>query len=112
MNFSKTLSSALVLLVMVFIGIADQPIDECGCTSVGAQVINNGALAPCTVELIYYTHCVTIDVPAVKGVSTSYTDSSAIFSIDSTVSFSVHLWTNDHASGISCDMRTLEIYAQ
>ncbi|MDB2627482.1 hypothetical protein N9Y13_03285 [Schleiferiaceae bacterium] len=112
MHFFKTLGSAAVLLAMVVIGLADSPIDECGCTSVGAQVFNNGAVAPTTVEVSYRTQCVDIHVPTVSGVSTSYTDSSVVFAIDSAVSFDLRLWTNDHASATSCDEQTIEIFAQ
>ena len=112
MHFFKTFGSAAVLLAMVVIGLADSPIDECGCTSVGAQVFNNGAVAPTTVEVSYRTQCVDIHVPTVSGVSTSYTDSSVVFAIDSAVSFDVRLWTNDHASATSCDEQTIEIFAQ
>ena len=112
MTFFKTLSSAAVLLTMVVIGLASVDQNECGCTSVGAQVFNNGAVAPCTVEVSYRTQCVDIDVPTVSGVSTSYTDSSVVFAIDSAVSLDLRLWTNDHASGTSCDELTIEIFAQ
>ena len=112
MHFYKTFGSAAVLLTMVVIGLADSPVDECDCTSVGAQVFNNGAVAPTTVEVSYLTQCVDIDVPSVSGVSTSYTDSSVVFAIDSAVSFDLRLWTNDHVSGTSCDERTIEIFAQ
>ena len=111
MNFHKTLSSAVVLLAMVVIGLADDQ-NECGCTSVGAQVFNNGAVAPCTVEVSYRTQCVDIDVPTVSGVSTSYTDSSVVFAIDSAVSFDLRLWTNDQAANESCDELTIEIFTQ
>ncbi len=112
MHFSKTFGSAAVLLAMVVIGLADSPVDECGCNSVGAQVFNNGAVAPTTVEVSYRTLCVDVDVPTVNGVTTSYTDSSVVFAIDSAVNFYIKLWTNDHASGTSCDERTIEIFAQ
>ena len=113
MHYFKTFGSAVVLLAMVVIGLADsQPIDDCGCTSVGAQVFNNGTVAPTTVEVSYRTQCVDVDVPTVSGVTTSYTDSSVVFAIDSAVSFDLRLWTNDHASGTSCDERTIEIFTQ
>ena len=112
MHFFKTFGSAAVLLAMVVIGLADSPIDECGCTSVGAQVFNNGAVAPTTVEVSYRTQCVDIHVHTVSGVSTSYTDSSVVFAIDSAVNFSIKLWTNDQAANMSCDERTIEIFAQ
>ena len=113
MNFLKTLSSAVVLLAMVVIGLASVDQNECGgCTSVGAKVFNNGAVAPCTVEVSYRTQCVDVDVPTISGVSTSYTDSSVVFAIDSAVSFDLRLWTTGHAANESCDERTIEIFTQ
>ena len=42
----KAVLSILALGIMIFVGLADQPVDDCGCTSVGLGLSNNGCVAP------------------------------------------------------------------
>ena len=108
----KTVLSILALGIMIFVGLADQPVDDCGCTSVGLGVSNNGCVAPCEVEMNYRTYCVTTTFSLPPGVSDLASDSSIIFVFDTVASFNVDLETNDHASGISCDVQNVQIFSE
>jgi hypothetical protein len=108
----KTVLSILALGTMIFIGLADQPFDDCGCTSVGLGVSNNGCVAPCEVEMNYRAYCVTTTFLLPPGVTAMKGENSIIFVFDTVASFNVDLETNDHASGISCDVQNVQIFSE
>jgi hypothetical protein len=108
----KAVLSILALGIMIFVGLADLSFDDCGCTSVGLGVSNNGCVAPCEVEMNFRTYCVTTTFLLPPGVTDLATDSSIIFVFDTVASFNVDLETNDHASGISCDVQNMQIFSE
>mgnify|MGYP000435536614 CR=1 FL=1 len=108
------LLSGIVLAALAIVASSDLDVDisDCGCTSVGLQVKNNGNIAPCDVEVVYQKHCVCTYYTLPDGITKVETDSSTIFTFHRDRSFEMQLETCDHAGGGPCDFQQVTLYAQ